>query len=149
MYVVFAVLITSMIAGGAPGTDRYVIPLSNNTAVFANNPKAALESPSFTVGTADRLLVVETSDNAYKVSDLKGNVGWVEKKLVKVTGASESLVFGGADVQGYLDNPVPIYILDANNPGAKPVTLTRSFSEEMKENKDRMTFERTVSQDPR
>jgi hypothetical protein len=147
IYSVTALLICSVVAGSVPNQDRFVIPVANGTAVFANNPIGDGEQPAFTVGTSDRLMILDISGVAFKVSDLKGNVGWVNKTLVKVIHPNESIVFSDASIQGYLDNPVPVYILDANNPSEKPLTLARSFSEEMKENIDRMTLERIVGQD--
>ena len=148
IYGIMAVLIMAFFAGGVPNQDRYVIPLSNGTSVFPHNQKGGDSKPAFTVGTADRLMVIESKGDMYRVSDLKGEVGWVDKALVKVIRASEAVVFGEADVLGYLDNPTPVYIIDANNPVSNPLTLDRSFARELRENTDRMTLERIVGEEP-
>jgi hypothetical protein len=51
-------------------------------------------------------------------------------------------VFDDAEVIGYLDNPTPVYIIDADNPNADPIKLDRSFADALRENVDRETIER-------
>jgi hypothetical protein len=80
----------------------------------------------------------------YKVRTPDGTVGWVEKQLVVATGKSKTFIFEGADVFGYLDNPTPVYIIDADDPNANPISLDRSFSDALRENVDRETVERQV-----
>jgi len=147
IYSIVALLLSSIVAGSVPYQDRFVIPVANGTAVFANNPKGSDEQPAFTAGIADRLMVLDAKGDAYRVSDLKGNFGWVDKGLVRMIHPSEQMVFGDASIQGYLDNPVPVYIMDADDPSGKPLTLERSFAAEMRENIDRMTVERIVGED--
>ncbi len=147
IYGILLLLLISFITGSVPNEDRFVIPVENGTPVFLNNPRATDEQPVFAVGTTDRLMVLESKAEVYKVSDLKGNVGWVDKRSVSPIHPTVSMVFGDASIQGYLDNPVPVYILDANNPSAEPLKLERSFAAELKENVDRMTIERIVGED--
>jgi len=42
---------------------------------------------------------------------------------------TKSMAFEEAEVIGYLDNPTPTYIVDIDDPDADPVTLDRSFKE--------------------
>jgi hypothetical protein len=145
-YAGLAVVIMIAIAGAATVQDRYAAPVANGTEVYADNPKPLDAQPAFTVGTGDRLLILDRRDNKYKVSDLKGDVGWVNADLVKSLGSNESLVFGDADVRAYLDNPEPVYIMDADNNVDKSILLNRSFAGELAENTDRMTFERMAGE---
>jgi hypothetical protein len=128
--------------------DRYVVPIKNDIPVFAHDPKSGPEQPSFIAGTGDRLMVLGVKSDAYKVSDLKGDVGWIDKVSVKEIGLTETMTFGNADVLGFLDNPTPIYILDASDSLNNIIMLTRSFSNELKENIDRMTIDRIVGEIP-
>jgi hypothetical protein len=131
-------------AWGISPQERYVIPLRNDVAVFAHNPVNNGEQPVFTTGTGDWLMVLESRGDVYKVSDMKGNIGWIEKASVKLTASSETITFGDASVLAYLDNPTPVYILDASNPLDKSILLERSFAQELRDNVDRMTIERIV-----
>lgn len=126
--------------------DLYVIPVRNDVAVFANNPVNTGEKPAFLAGTDDWLMVLDTRGDLYKVSDMKGNIGWIGKTSVKQAASGETLTFGDARVLAYLDNPTPVYILDASNPLDKSILLDRSFSAEIRENVDRMTIERIVGE---
>jgi hypothetical protein len=51
-------------------------------------------------------------------------------------------VFDNADVIGYLDNPTPVYIIDAEDPNSDPINLTRSFKDALRVNVDQETIER-------
>lgn len=59
---------------------------------------------------------------------------------------SRKFTFDDTEVQGYLDNPTPIYIMDTDDPNSEPITLDRSFREALKINIDRETIERTTNQ---
>jgi hypothetical protein len=121
---------------------KYVTPTKDEVGVFKNEVRELYEKPSFVVGTSDRLLVLETGKQSYKVQKGDGTTGWVEKRLVVTTGKSKSFVFDDAEVIGYLDNPTPVYIIDADNPNADPIKLDRSFADALRENVDRETIER-------
>ena len=73
-----------------------------------------------------------------------GETGWIEKRLVVTTSKSKTFVFDDAEVIGYLDNPTPVYIIDADNPNADPIKLDRSFADALRENVDKETVERQV-----
>ena len=122
--------------------DKYVTPTGNDVGVFKNETRDLYEKPLFTVGTSDRLLILTTGRNHYKIQKADGEGGWVEKRLVVTTGKSKTFVFDDAEVIGYLDNPTPVYIIDADNPNADPIKLDRSFADALRENVDRETVER-------
>jgi hypothetical protein len=46
-------------------------------------------------------------------------------------------VFDEAEVQGWLDNPQAVYILDMTDPNFKPIKLDKSFADDIEENVDR------------
>jgi hypothetical protein len=123
---------------------KYVTPTSDNVGVYKNEIREVYEKPIFTVGTKDRLLIVATGRNHYKIQNAEGETGWIEKRFVVTTGRSKTFVFDDAEVIGYLDNPTPVYIIDADNPNADPIKLDRSFADALRENVDRETVERQV-----
>jgi hypothetical protein len=130
------------IAFAQKDTKKYVTPTKEDVGVFKNEVRELYEKPVFTCGSNDRLLVLETGKQSYKVQKGDGETGWVEKRLVVTTGKSKSFVFDDAEVIGYLDNPTPVYIIDADNPNADPIKLDRSFADALRENVDRETIER-------
>jgi hypothetical protein len=120
----------------------YVQPTKDNVGVFKNATRQLSERPVFTVGTQDRLLILDRNSRHYKVQNPDGKVGWIEKRMVVAVGRSKTFVFDKADVIGYLDNPTPVYIIDTDDPNADPINLDRSFKDALRENVDKETVER-------
>jgi hypothetical protein len=134
------------IAGSETRAEQYAIPISNGTSVFVHNPRIVGEPPVFTAGSEDRLLILEKKDDKYKVTNRNHLVGWVDVSLVTLMKSSETLSFSGSEVNAYLDNPSPVYIIDADNVVGKTILINRSFAGELRENIDRMTMERMVAE---
>jgi hypothetical protein len=120
---------------------KFVQPTKGNVGVYENQIRKPYEQAVLTVGVEDRLQVLEQARNHYKVKTPGGQVGWVEKRLVATTSGKQFL-FDDAEVIGYLDNPTPVYIIDADAKDATPIKLDRSFAEALRENVDRETVER-------
>ncbi len=146
LYMVVAILVSVLAVGGAASKDRFVAPLANSTPVYADNHGSRDSVLAFTVGTGDRLMVLGEKKDVMKVSDLKGNIGWINKAMVKQVAPNEALSFGDQKILAYLDNPEPVYILDANGAPESSISLERSFSQELTENVDRMTIERIIGE---
>jgi hypothetical protein len=131
--------------------DRYVAPTKDGIGIFKNQIRELYEKPIVSVGTSDRLQIVESKGTFHKVKTGDGTVGWVEKSAVKNVSAASggnsanrSFVFDNAEVIGYLDNPTPVYIMDTDDPNADPINLDRSFKDALRENVDKETVERQV-----
>ena len=120
---------------------KFVQPKKNGVGIYKNETRSVNETATLTVGVGDRLKVLRSSRNHYKVRTDDGNEGWIEKRLVAAA-SGKSFLFDDAEVIGYLDNPTPVYIIDADSKDATPIKLDRSFAEALKENIDRETVER-------
>lgn len=125
----------------AQRSPKFVQPKKNNVGIYQNETRSINETAIVTVGLNDRLKVVKTSRNNYKVKTNDGTTGWIEKRLVAAA-SGKSFLFDDAEVIGYLDNPTPVYIIDADSKDATPIKLDRSFAEALRENVDRETVER-------
>lgn len=125
----------------AQGKIKFVQPKQKDVGVYSHETRKLNDTPVFTVGIDDRLKVLDTQRNHYKVKTSSGQVGWIEKRLVAAA-AGKSFLFDDADVIGYLDNPTPVYIIDADSKDATPIKLDRSFAEALRQNVDRETIER-------
>ncbi len=136
------ILCVAVVAVAQDG-QSYVSAKKRGTKVYENEVRKLNEQAIFEVGPDDRLSILETGRNGYRV-DFNGQRGWVEKNAVVKVGKSKTFVFDNADVIGYLDNPTPVYIIDADDPNANPITLDRSFKDALRENVDRETVERQV-----
>ncbi len=120
---------------------KFVQPKKNNVGIYKNETRSMNETAIVTVGLNDRLKVVKASRTSYKVKTNDGTTGWIEKRLVAAA-SGKSFLFDDAEVIGYLDNPTPVYIIDADSKDATPIKLDRSFAEALRENVDRETVER-------
>jgi hypothetical protein len=141
----FAVLIiTGLIFAQSKQDQKYVAVTKDGVGLYKNETRELYEQPVTTVGPQDRLIVLETSRANYKVRTGGGTVGWIEKRVCVATGKSKTFIFDNAEVIGYLDNPTPVYIMDADDPNADPINLDRSFKDALRENVDRETVERQV-----
>lgn len=125
----------------AQRSPKFVQPKKNNVGIYQNETRSINEAAILTVGLNDRLKVVKTSRAHYKVKTDDGKTGWIEKRLVAAA-SGKSFLFDDAEVIGYLDNPTPVYIIDADSKDATPIKLDRSFAEALRENVDRETVER-------
>lgn len=127
--------------GSAARGPKYVQPKKSNVGLYSNETRSVNEQAIRQVGLTDRLKVLQDTRSHYKVRTDDGVVGWVEKRLV-ASAAGKSFMFDDAEVIGYLDNPTPVYIIDADSKDATPIKLDRSFAEALRENVDRESVER-------
>lgn len=132
------VFVSTSIFARAP---KYVQPKKGNVGIYKNETRSVNESAIAKVGLNDRLKVLQSKRNHYRVRADDGTTGWVEKRLV-ASAAGKSFMFDDAEVIGYLDNPTPVYIIDADSKDATPIKLDRSFAEALRENVDRESVER-------
>ncbi len=139
--IVMSILLLSSFAAAAK--NFYVLPNKSGVPVYKNEVREMNEAALETVGKNDRLKVVETSRNSYKVKTDKGNYGWIEKRFASKTKGSVE-TFEDVEVQGYLDNPTPLFITDMDQSESAPVDIDRSFKDALKRNADKETISRTL-----
>ncbi len=110
--------------------------------IYKDKTHGATDQPLYTVGTEDRLVLVKTEGDYDRVANVDGVTGWVDKKFLVAMGVKNTFSFENTDVLGYIDNPTPVYILDADDPNAEKITLDRSFKDALRDNVDKLTIER-------
>ena len=122
----------------------YVTPKEDNVGIYANQVRQMNEKAVEVVGRTSTLRVLETKNNSYKVKTDAGNEGWIEKRLATVNDAKKAYTFDDVEVQGYLDNPTPIYITDMDDGGVTAIELDRSFADALKRSTDKERVNRTI-----
>ena len=122
--------------------SRIVVPVKNDVPVFDYRIHRGNETALFRAGVTDHLTVLAESRGRYEVKNGNGKTGWIDKTSVKNVKPSKRFVFDNADVLGYLDDPTPLYIIDADDPEQASIKLDRSFADALRENVDRFTIER-------
>ncbi|OGS37485.1 MAG: hypothetical protein A2293_12580 [Elusimicrobia bacterium RIFOXYB2_FULL_49_7] len=119
---------------------QVVVAKKDNTKVYQNQVRQLYENPIYTAKKDEYMEVVESDRNLFKVRLSNGKTGWVEKQLVSTENKGKkdmNYVFEETEVQGWLDNPQAVYILDMTDPNFKPIKLDKSFSDNLEENVDR------------
>ena len=117
----------------ASAQDKYVLPNKGNTPVYE---KANKGTEIARVSKDDRLQVMSEKGSVYRVKTPDGKIGYVAKKSVSKTDG-KAYTFDNITVEGYLDNPTPIYITDMDDGQNAPIDLDRSFAEALKKNADK------------
>ncbi len=140
---IIALLMTAVLAGGVSAATKFVQPTKDGIDLYKNETRGLNETAIKQVGTGDRLTVLDDSKGKFKVKTADGTTGWIDKSLC-ASANGKAFTFDDAQVMGYLDNPTPIYIIDADNKDATPIKLDRSFADAVKANVDRETVERTT-----
>lgn len=135
-----AVILAASVSYSADA-PKFVQPKRNNVGLYKNETRSLNETAMREVGLNDRLRVLRASRDHYQVQTDDGVVGWIIKDAV-ASASGKSFLFDDAEVIGYLDNPTPVYIIDADSKDATPIKLDRSFAEALRENVDRETVER-------
>jgi len=128
-----------LLLAGLCSAKQVVVSKKDNTKIYQNQVRQLYENPIHTAKQNEYMEVLETDRNLYKVRLSNGKTGWVEKQFVttNVDKKSTNYVFDEAEVQGWLDNPQAVYILDMTDPNFKPIKLDKSFADNIEENVDR------------
>ena len=140
--VVLIALQVAVFAAGKGSERPYVVPLGNSVPVYGERIRRGNETPMFRVNGKDRLAVLGESGVRYKISNGDGKTGWVDKKRVGHVKSGKRFVFNNTEVHGYLDDPSPVYIIDADGPENITLNLERSFHDALRENVDKYTVRR-------
>jgi len=118
-----------------------VLAKTDDVKVYQNKIRQLYEKPIYSAKQDEYMEVIESDKDMYKVQLSNGKTGWVEKRFVapldKKTKKTANYVFEDANVQGWLDNPQAVYILDMTDPNFKPIKLDKSFADQIEENVDR------------
>ncbi len=137
-----AIIACAVMAIGAD-KERWVTAKNGEVGVYASEIRQTYEKPIFSVSSTARMKVLSEGRDMLKVT-ANGQEGWIEKGKVATASskAGKTFTFEDADVVGYLDNPTPVYIIDAENQEKDPIKLERSFADALKDNTDQETVDR-------
>lgn len=120
-----------------------VVTKTDDTKIYQNQVRQLYEKPIYVAKANEYMEVIQTQKDVYEVKLANGKTGWVEKRLVTLGKDKRQVnyTFDAAEVQGWLDNPQAVYILDMTDPNFKPIKLDKSFADKIEENVDRENSE--------
>jgi hypothetical protein len=121
----------------------YVSPTAD-VGIYANQTRQMNERALETVSKGAVLLVIDQKGNYYKVRTDSKIEGWIEKRLAVRNDAKKAYTFDDVEIQGYLDNPTPIYITDVDDGSIAAIELDRSFADALKRNTDKEQVSRAI-----
>lgn len=139
-------LVSMLLSGAYANTTRLWVAKEGTISVWMNTERGKDESPVVQAGTSEPLLELDTKDDLIKIKTGTGIVGWIEAKAVRAwkKGEGQSIDLGEGQIQGYLDNPNTIYIMDdaTDPPVAFQIHRDLSLMISFEDNIDRETLER-------
>lgn len=140
---ILAILTVLLLCGWASAAKEMVTPKKEGAKIYQNQVRQLYEKPIYEAKSDEYMEVLETARDLYKVKLANGKEGWVEKRSVVDSKDKKNVhyTFDAAEVQGWLDNPQAVYILDMTDPNFKPIKLDKSFSDKIEENVDRENSE--------
>lgn len=132
--------------GAHAATTRLWVAKEGKLAVWMHPEHSKDEAPVLETGSNDPLLELDTKDDLIKIKTGGGIIGWVEAKSVRSwkKGEGQSIDLGEGKLEGYLDNPNAIYILDdaKDPPEAFQIHRDMVLMVSFEDNIDRETLER-------
>jgi hypothetical protein len=137
---------TASMAKSKSDASNEVIQIKQGGAVIY---RAELSGDSDKVGDATSGASVQLFKEGRARSLIKVGAirGWVDNSaLERIENTSSARNLKDIEVQGWLDNPSAVYILDNSNPDIGTLPLDRSFSSEIVDKKDRESVERTYDE---
>lgn len=123
-------------------TIKFVVPISKSINAYPNEVRKLNEKPIFKMLIDERYLVLKDSNTHTKIKNQEGNIGWVEKRLIKTIRASSGFIFEKELIESYMETPSPIKINGDIDSYDTLIIEERSFSEDIKVNVDRETIAR-------
>jgi len=142
------VLLAILVSGAFAAATKQLISAGGDVPLYSNSKRAVNEKAVYTASSTETFALVEKSGSMLKVRTKDGQELWAEARALKefsqTTGASMDL--GSGKIDGYLDNPQAVYILQEDANAMAGLQLDRSFVDAIQGNMDREATERKNSE---
>jgi len=123
---------------------NFFVSPTADAAIYANQTRQMNERAVENVPRGTVLRVIDENRTLYRVRTNAGNEGWIEKRLVTRNDSRRAFTFDDVEIQGYLDNPTPIYITDVDDGSIAAIELDRSFADALRRNTDKEQVSRAL-----
>lgn len=137
-FILLAILATGAFAGGQ------LISSGGDVPLYANAKRSVNEKAVYTASSTETFAEVKRSGAMIQVRTKDGQELWAEAKSVKAFDQAKgaNMDLGSGKIDGYLDNPQAVYILQEDANAMAGLQLDRSFVEAIQGNMDREATER-------
>lgn len=142
-----ALVILSILASVAMA-GKQLISTGGEVPLYANQKRAVNEKATYTASSTETFIEVSRSGGMVKVRTKDGQELWGEAKLIKEFSQAQgaNMDLGAGKIDGYLDNPQAVYILQEDANAMAGLQLDRSFVDAIQGNMDREQTERRNSE---
>ena len=140
--VLLSILATAVLAG------KQLISTGSEIPMYSNQKRAVGEKATYTASSTETFVEIKRAGGMVQVRTKDGQELWADAKGIKefsqATGANMDL--GAGKIDGYLDNPQAVYILQEDANAMAGLQLDRSFVDAIQGNMDREKTERRNSE---
>lgn len=142
-----ALLLLSILASASLAATQ-LISSGGDVPLYSNQKRAVNEKATYTASSTETFVEIKRAGGMVQVRTKDGQELWAEAKAVKAFNATQgaSMDLGAGKIDGYLDNPQAVYILQEDADAMAGLTLERSFVDAIQGNMDREKTEKRNSE---
>lgn len=139
-----ALLTLALLASTALAATRQLISAGGEVPLYANQKRAVNEKAVYTATSTETFAEIKRAGGMVQVRTKDGQELWTDARLVKEYSQAQgaSMDLGSGKIDGYLDNPQAVYILQEDASALGGIQLERSFVDAIQGNMDRESVER-------
>jgi hypothetical protein len=142
-----ALLLLALLSTGAMAAKQ-LISSGGDVPLYANQKRAMNEKAAYTASSTETFAEIKRAGGMVQVRTKDGQELWAEARSVKEFNQAQgaNMDLGAGKLEGYLDNPQAVYILQEDANAMAGLQLERSFVDAIQGNKDREATERRNSE---
>jgi hypothetical protein len=143
-----ALVLLAILVTGAFAASKQLISSGGDVPLYSNSKRAVNEKAVYTASSTETFAQIGKSGNMIQVRTKDGQELWAEARALKEFNQAQgaSMDLGAGKIDGYLDNPQAVYILQEDANAMAGLQLDRSFVEAIQGNMDREATERKNSE---
>jgi hypothetical protein len=105
---------------------NYMYVKEDELAVYQDKKRKLYEKPIHFLKIGEKVKILEAYYTKVKIENDEGKIGWVDRKGLERKGAT-AIAMEEVKVYGFLEHVEPIYILDFEDVGFKPIRVAKDF----------------------
>ncbi len=138
-----ALLLALLFSASAALAAGQLISSGGEVPLYANQKRAVNEKAVYTASSTETFALVKRAGGMVQVRTKDGQELWAEAGKVKEFNQTQgaNMDLGSGKIEGYLDNPQAVYILQEESNAMGGIQLDRSFVDAIQGNMDREATE--------
>lgn len=142
-----AIIILALLASATMAATQ-LISSGGDVPLYANQNRAVNEKATYTATSTETFIEIKRAAGKIQVRTKDGQELWADAKALKAFNATQgaNMDLGSGKIDGYLDNPQAVYILQEDANAMAGLQLERSFVDAIQGNMDREKTEKRNSE---